>query len=89
MASELTAPALARNAAATRGYCRVNRRLLAPAMDTVIIAALAGRPRAKPSTPAAIVTVMEAGSSIRPASTGAQALAGTAVRRTTTTLRTA
>ena len=58
-------------------------------MDTVRILALAVRPRAKPSTPAAIVTVMEAGSSIRPASTGVLALAGTAVRQTMTTLRTA
>ena len=81
--------ALAQNVEAIHGYCKASRSPPAPVMDTVIIAALAGRPRAKPSTPAAIVTVMEAGSSIRPASTGAPALAETAVRRTMTTLRTA
>ena len=80
---------LARIAAAIHGCCKVSRQLPAPAMDTVRILAPAVRPRAKPFTPAAIVTVMEAGNSIRPASTGAQALAGTAVRRTMTTLRTA
>ena len=80
---------LARTAAAIHGCCKVSRQLPAPAMDTVRILAPAVRPRAKPFTPAAIVTVMEAGNSIRPASTGAQALAGTAVRRTMTTLRTA
>ena len=81
--------ALARNVEAIHGYCKASRPPPAPAMDTVRILAPAVRPRAKPFTPAAIVTVMEAGSSIRPASTGAQALAGTAVRRTMTTLRTA
>ena len=80
---------LARTAAAIHGGCKVSRQLPAPAMDTVRILAPAVRPRAKPFTPAAIATVMEAGNSIRPASTGAQALAGTAVRRTMTTLRTA
>ena len=79
----------ARTAAAIHGCFKASRRLLAPATDTVIIAVLAGRPRVRRSIPAAIVTVMEAGNSIRPASTGAQALAGTAVRRTMTTLRTA
>ena len=82
-------PALARTAAAIHGYCRVSRQPPAPATDTVRIHALAVKPKAKPSTPAVIVTVMEAGSSIRPASTGAPVLAGTAVRRTMTTLRTA
>ena len=89
MAPELTDQALARTAAAIHGCFNASRRLLAPATDTVIIAVLAGRPRVRRSIPAAIVTVMEAGNSIRPASTGAQALAGTAVRRTMTTLRTA
>ena len=79
----------ARIAAVIHGCCKVSRRLPAPAMDTVRILELAVRPRAKRSIPAAIVTVMEAGNSIRPASTGAPALAGTAVRRTMTTLRTA
>ena len=77
-------PALARTAAAIHGCCKVSRQLPAPAMDTVRILAPAVRPRAKPFTPAAIVTVMEAGSSIRPASTGAPVLAETAARRTTT-----
>ena len=74
--------ALARNAAAIHGYCRASSPPPAPVMDTVIIAALAGRPRAKPSIPAAIVTVMEAGNSIPPASIGAQVPAETAARRT-------
>ena len=73
--------ALARTAAAIRGCCKVSRRLPAPAMDTVRILALAVRPRAKRSIPAAIVTVMEAGNSIRPASTGAPVLAVTVVQR--------
>ena len=89
MAPELTDQALARTAAAIHGCCKASRPPLAPAMDTVRILALAVRPRAKPSTPAAIVTVMEAGSSIRPASTGAQALVVIAVQRIMTTLRTA
>ena len=79
----------ARIAAVIHGCCKVSRRLPAPAMDTVRILALAVRLRAKPSTPAAIITVMEAGSSIRPASTGAQALVVIAVQRIMTTLRTA
>ena len=79
----------ARIAAAIHGCCKASRRLPAPAMATEAILVPAVRPRAKPFTPAAIVTVMEAGNSIRPASTGAPALAGTAVRRTMTTLRTA
>ena len=75
-------PALARTAAAIHGYCRVSRQPPAPATDTVRIHALAVKPKAKPSTPAVIVTVMEAGSSIRPVSIGAQVPAETAVRRT-------
>ena len=81
MALALTDQALARNAAAIHGCCKASRPPLAPAMDTVRILALAVRPRAKPSTPAAIVTVMEAGSSIRPVSTGAPVLAVTVVQR--------
>ena len=89
MAPELTDQALARTAAAIHGCCKVSRQPPVPAMDTVRILAPAVRPRAKPFTPAAIVTVMEAGSSIRPASTGAPALVVIAVQRTMTTLRTA
>ena len=74
-------PALARTAAAIHGYCRVSRQPPAPATDTVRIHALAVKPKAKPSTPAVIVTVMEAGSSIRPVSTGAPVLAVTVVQR--------
>ena len=79
----------ARIAAAIHGCCKASRQRPVPATVTEAIRVPAVRPRAKPFTPAAIVTVMEAGNSIRPASTGAQALAGTAVRRTMTTLRTA
>ena len=50
-------------------------------MDTVRILALAVRPRAKLSIPAATVIAMARGSSIPPASTGAPALVGTAVQR--------
>ena len=81
-------PALARTAAAIHGYCRVSRQPPAPATDTVRIHALAVKPKAKPSTPAVIVTVMEAGSSIRPASTDVRITAGTAAQQTTTMLRT-
>ena len=84
-----TVPALARNAAAIHGYCRASRQLPAPATVTEAIRAPAVRPRAKPSTPAATVIAMEAGSSIHPANIGEPVLAETAVRRTTTTLRTA
>ena len=80
---------LARTAAAIRGCCKVSRRLPVPAMVTEAIRAPAVRPRAKPSMQAVTAIAMARGSSIRPASTGAQALAGTAVRRTMTTLRTA
>ena len=89
MAPELTDQALARTAAAIHGCFKASRRLLAPATDTVIIAVLAGRPRVRRSIPAAIVTVMEAGSSIRPVSTGVQALVVIAMQRIMTTLRTA
>ena len=88
MAPALTALALARTAAAIHGCCKASRPPLASAMDTVRILALAVRPRAKPSTPAAIITVMEVGSSIRPASTGAPVFAVTVVQRIMTTLRT-
>ena len=81
--------ALARTAAAIHGCCKASRPQLAPVMDTVIIAVLVAKPRAKPSIPAVTAIAMARGSSIPPASTGAPALAGTAVRRTMTTLRTA
>ena len=81
MAPELTDQALARTAAAIHGCFKASSLLLAPATDTVIIAVLAGRPRVRRSIPAAIVTVMEAGSSIRPVSTGAPVLAVTVVQQ--------
>ena len=74
----------ARIAAAIHGCCKASRQPPAPATDTVRIHALAVKPKAKPSTPAVIVTVMEAGSSIRPASIGEPVRAETAARRTTT-----
>ena len=83
MAPELTDQALARTAAAIHGCFKASSLLLAPATDTVIIAVLAGRPRVRRSIPAAIVTVMEAGSSIQPRNTGAKPIAGTAAIRIT------
>ena len=71
----------ARNAVAIHGYYRVSRPQLAPVMDTVIIAVLVAKPRAKPSIPAVTAIAMARGSSIPPASTGAPVLAETAVRR--------
>ena len=79
---------LARTAAAIHGCCKVSRQLPVPAMDTVRILAPAVRPRAKPFTPAAIVTVMEAGNSIRPASTDVRITAGTAAQQIMTTQHT-
>ena len=78
----VTVPVPARTAAAIRGCCKVSRRLPAPAMATEAILALAGRPRAKRSMQAVIAIAMARGNSIRPVSTGAQALAETAARRT-------
>ena len=84
MAPELTDRVLALIAAAIHGYCRASRQPPVPATDIAVIAAPAVRPRVKRSTPAATVTAMAHGSSIRPVSTVAPALAGTAARRTTT-----
>ena len=72
----------ARNAVAIHGYYRVSRPQLAPVMDTVIIAVLVAKPRAKPSIPAVTAIAMARGSSIRPVSIGAQVPAETAARRT-------
>ena len=82
-------PALARTAAAIHGYCRVSRQPPAPATVTGRIPAPVGKRKAKRSIPAVTVIAMARGNSIRPVSIGAPVLAGTAVRRTTTTLRTA
>ena len=83
-----TVPALVRTAAAIRGCCKVSRRLPAPAMATEAILVPAVRPRTKPSTQPVTATAMVRGSSIRPVSIGAQALAETAAQQTMTTLRT-
>ena len=89
MVLALTARGLAPPAAAIRG-CWITK-VTRPAHATVIgsIAVIADSPSVKQSTQLVTITVTALGSSIRPASTGAQALAGTAVRRTMTTLRTA
>ena len=80
---------LARIAEAIRGYWIT--KVMQPAHATVIgsIAVIAVRASARPSTQPATAIPMEAGRNIPAVSTGAQALAGTAVRRTMTTLRTA
>ena len=71
----------ARIAAAIHGCCKASRQRPVPATVTEAILAPAVRPRVRRSIPAAIVTVMEAGSSIRPVSTGAPVLAVTVVQR--------
>ena len=89
MALALTARGLAPPAAAIRG-CWITK-VTRPAHATVIgsIAVIADSPSVKQSTQPVTITVTALGSSIRPASTVAPALDGTAVRRTMTTLRTA
>lgn len=79
----------ARNAVAIHGYYRVSRPQLAPVMDTVIIAVLVAKPRAKPSIPAVTAIAMARGNSILHRSIGVKITAGIAEQRTTTTLRTA
>ena len=76
-----TVPALARTAAAIHGYCRASRQRPAPAMVTEAIRAPAARLRAKPSMQADTTIAMARGSSIRPVSTGVQALVVIAVQR--------
>ena len=71
----------ARIAAAIHGCCKASRQPPAPATVTEAIRVPAVRQNLRRSIPAAIVTVMEAGSSIRPASTGAPVLAVTVVQR--------
>ena len=80
---------LARTAEAIHGFWTMKMMPLARETATGNIAVIAVRASAKPSTQPATAILMEAGSSIRPASIGAQALAETAARRTTITLRTA
>ena len=81
MAPAHMVPALARTAAVIHGYCRASRRPLAPATDIAVIAVPAVRPRAKPFMQADTTIAMARGNSIRPVSTGAQALAETAALR--------
>ena len=80
---------LARIAEAIRGYWIT--KVMQPAHATVIgsIAVIAVRASVKPSTQPATAILMEAGRNIPAVSTGAKPIAGTAVRRTMTTLRTA
>ena len=80
---------LARTAEAIRGYWIT--KVMQPAHATVIenIVAIAARASAKPSTQPVTAILMEAGRNIPAVSTGAKPIAGTAVRRTMTTLRTA
>ena len=80
---------LARIAEAIHGFWTMKVMPLARGMGTGSIAAIADRASAKPSTQPVTAILMEAGRNIPAVSTGAQALAGTAVRRTMTTLRTA
>ena len=80
---------LARIAEAIHGFWTMKMMPLARETATGNIAAIAARASAKPFTPAAIVTVMEAGSSIHPRSTGAKPIAGTAAIRITNTPATA
>ena len=79
----------ARNAAAIHGFFRMSRPRPAPATAIGRIAVLVVKQNLRRSIPAAIVTVMEAGSSILPASTGAKPIAGTAAIRITNTPATA
>ena len=80
---------LARIAAAIHGFSRMSRQRPVPATAIVRIPALAVRQNPKQSILVVTAIAMARGSSIRPVSTGARALAGTAVRRTTIMLRTA
>mgnify|MGYP006874949943 FL=1 len=80
---------LARTAEAIHGFWTMKMMPLARETATRNIAVTAVRASAKPSTQPVTAILMEAGSSIRPVSTGAKPIAGTAVRRTMTTLRTA
>ena len=80
---------LARIVAVTHGFWTMKMMPLARETATGNIAAIADRASAKPSTQPATAIPMEAGRNIPAVSTGAQALAETAARRTTITLRTA
>ena len=74
---------------AIHGCCRVSRPQPVPATGIGRIAVRVVKQNLKRSIPAATVTAMEAGNSIRPTSTGVLALVVTVVQRIMTTLRTA
>ena len=82
-------PGPALPAAAIHGFWTMKMMPLAHETATGNIAAIAARASAKPSTQPATAILMEAGRNIPAVSTGAKPIAGTAVRRTMTTLRTA
>ena len=94
MCIKITVPArmvlgLARTAAVIHGFWTMKMMPLARGMGTGSIAAIAAKASARPSTQPATAILMEAGRNIPAVSTGAKPIAGTAVRRTMTTLRTA
>ena len=80
---------LARTAEAIHGFWTMKMMPLAHETATGNIAAIAARASVKPSMQPVTAIPMEAGRNIPAVSTGAQALAETAARRTMTTLRTA
>ena len=80
---------LARTAEAIHGFWTMKMMPLAPETATGNIAVIAVRPRAKPSMQADTTIAMARGSSIRPVSTGAKPIAGTAAIRITNTPATA
>ena len=74
---------------ATHGCWTMKALQPAPATATVRIPALAVRQNPRQSTPAVIVTAMEAGRNIPAVSIGAKAIAGIVVHPAMITLRTA
>ena len=72
----------ARTAEAIHGFWTMKMMPLARETATGNIAAIAAKASAKPSMQADTTIAMARGNSIRPVSTGAQALAETAARRT-------
>ena len=85
----VTVPVPARTAAAIHGFFRMSRLPPVPATATVRTPALAVRQNPKQSMQADTTIAMARGSSIRPVSTGAKPIAGTAAIRITNTPATA
>ena len=85
----VTVPVPARTAAATHGFFRMSRLPPVPATATVRTPALAVRQNPKQSILVVTAIAMARGSSIRPVSTGAKPIAGTAAIRITNTPATA